>query len=646
MPPPDIEMRPLVADNDVEEKYAGKSIFSMNKKWLLVLGCVGVGALIYSISGRNSSPETTTTNASHEIHQTIQIGPNAGAGAPSTLIDSKKKKTTTAAMIQDLAVAREQLAVKLRHQYGKYYESIFFDNNGVSRGRTLFTSGDRASNVSWARFQRKLMMKLLSVQTSTEAVSFVWATGGHSATAGHGNFYDESYTSYLEQAAQDVFRAVGLHFTGRNYAMGGTAAAPEVAICVKEIFGQDIDVLVWDFGMTDGKMIWKQSLYHYRAGLIDKSRPLNIAYHAGGFLKGRMVAVKEMEDLGLAALISSEEVMNSATDAVPDSFGLTDDEINQLPEFVRNFRCGNQIENGDPYCKDEKFNMTLCPDRKYRTSWHPGWKWQAVMGYLATFFLIEVLNDALNELASTADSDPIKLFKKLKAADDVDYAEFVNAPVPENLRKIMPDLKLETMDLNLLVKGHNFCHTARLPAESRHKGILTESAETGFFTYDKGVELKEAATTANEGELMRLVYTGEDRQICPVRTNMDYKDYFYVNSNDDWKKMILPNDAELNEYGNGQPLQGIIMMCFTLCTWNKCPKGVLDRRGLDEGKFELNVNGLNVTTLVQLEECELLQHSGGYKWKPDKNGRFDIRARVTKDAERGSYLRLSAFIVW
>ena len=364
-------------------------------------------------------------------------------------------------MMQKLLVAKDALAEKLRSRYGSYYEKIFFDGP-VSRGKALFISGDPSSTKSWSRFQRKLMMKLLMVQTAaapiatTDAVPFVWATGGHSATAGHGNFYDESYTFYLEQAAKDVFKAVGMQMTGRNYAMGGTAAGPEVALCAKEIFGQDVDVLVWDFGMTDGKDIWKQSLYHWRAGLMDKSKPINVAYHAGGRNNGQRVkAIKEIEELGLAALISSENVMNAAVEGFPDTLGLTTDEIDKLPEFVRNFRCGNQYEAGDPYCGSEKFNMTLCPDRKFRTSWHPGWKWQAVMGYLAAYFLIEVLDDALKELttASVAGLNPSTLLAELKAAEDVDYAKFLNSSVPAYFQEVLPPSGVDGFDLDVLVKG-------------------------------------------------------------------------------------------------------------------------------------------------------------------------------------------------
>ena len=268
----------------------------------------------------------------------------------------------------------------------------------------------------------------------------------------------------------------------------------------------------------------------------------------------RRKAIQEIEKIGLAGLISSEEVMNQAHDDFPDSFGLSDAQIKELPPFVRNFKCGVQIENGDPYCKQEKFNMTLCKNRKFRTSWHPGWKWQALMGNLAALFLIEVLDEALKELAADT-TDPATLLAKLKAQEDADYQVFQNAPVPENFKEILPKSERDSFDyLDLLIKGHTFCHTGRLPAEIRHKGILTESTKTGFLTFDKGVELNEAQTTMYDGAEMRLVYTGGDRQVCEVATNHDYKDYFFVNRNEDWKKLVLPNNSEMKEYGTGRPL--------------------------------------------------------------------------------------------
>jgi hypothetical protein len=59
--------------------------------------------------------------------------------------------------------------------------------------------------------------------------------------------------------------------------------------------------------------------------------------------------------------------------AIPDTMGLSDEEVAEMPEFVRSFKCDKQIEKGDPGCGKEKWNVTICSRRKFKTSWHPGW---------------------------------------------------------------------------------------------------------------------------------------------------------------------------------------------------------------------------------------------------------------------------------
>ena len=91
---------------------------------------------------------------------------------------------------------------------------------------------------------------------------YVWATGGHSASAGHGNLYNETYTAFLQEDLKEVFGSVGLDFIGRNHAMGGTSSNGMVAMCFEQIFGSDVDIFSWDFGMTDGSKN-PQRMLHY-----------------------------------------------------------------------------------------------------------------------------------------------------------------------------------------------------------------------------------------------------------------------------------------------------------------------------------------------------------------------------------------------
>jgi len=78
-----------------------------------------------------------------------------------------------------------------------------------------------------------------------------------------------------------------------------------------------------------------------------------------------------MEPRGMAALYETDwkEVQN----LIPDSEGMSEEQLKTMPPFVRSFRCGRQVETGEPGCGANKFDTSVCPDRRFRTSWHPGW---------------------------------------------------------------------------------------------------------------------------------------------------------------------------------------------------------------------------------------------------------------------------------
>ena len=148
-----------------------------------------------------------------------------------------------------LDIARQEhtnLITKLHQDYGAdNFENIFVDkeattssNGDEQRYRSKYPVTDDGKSI--ATLKRKFLIKVLTVQTeltkqqsSSEAsssgchclpdVQYVWATGGHSAAAGHGNMFNESYTAYMERDLKPIFSALGIDFTGRNYAMGGTS---------------------------------------------------------------------------------------------------------------------------------------------------------------------------------------------------------------------------------------------------------------------------------------------------------------------------------------------------------------------------------------------------------------------------------------
>jgi len=610
---------------------------------------------------------------------------------------------------QDLLVlatkAREELIKTLKQDYGEdVFKAMFEELDGTSRGYTAFWgAGEESLNQSnigpsKARFRRKLKMKLLEVQSAVlkgesslsgcncvpattggrrlqnqtanknEVIlpelprsysKFVWATGGHSAAAGHGNLYNESYTAYMERSVMNVFQAVGIDFVGRNYAMGGMSSGPEIALCLESLFGIDVDLISWDFGMTDGGNYWKMLLYANRIGM-HRNKPAAVAINIG---EGQMEEFKKAENQGISAIYFKDEKWQEIQKGIPDMFGMSEEQMSKIAPFARDFKCKDALEKGDPTCDDKKYSDGICPDRQSKASWHPGWRVQATYGNIMALFLSDMLIEAIKELVSEP-YDPAEELISLLAEEEAEYATFYSTPPPiteDFLRRYFPlfseDAASVEQFISVFHKNTSICHTALLPAEIRYLGILTETDMVGTHGYEKGIseeqaDAKKAVESEKDKRQMRLTYESATRQPnCPVDLKWDYKDFFYSTQSDGWTSLTVPNKAEIEYYiGQGayEP-EGVIMLCFMKCDWGRCPEGEMQWNELMDGNMTLQVNGLVVTNFTKLDECGLLQHgTGDYHFKANSNGMFEFRVLIGGIAEQGKrepFARITTIVV-
>jgi hypothetical protein len=158
--------------------------------------------------------------------------------------------------------------------------------------------------------------------------------------------------------------------------MGGTQSGPEIALCQPEIFGTDVDVLSWDYGMTDGRTPSLLELYCSRAG-VQKNRPACVGIQVqGGSGAEKLRVLRHLEESGMTVLYLDEAVRAAALAALPDCAFLDEDTLDELPRFIRHFKCDHEIEKGHPFCESDKWTDVsgYCPFKpKFRTGWHPGW---------------------------------------------------------------------------------------------------------------------------------------------------------------------------------------------------------------------------------------------------------------------------------
>ncbi|CAB9505449.1 expressed unknown protein [Seminavis robusta] len=608
---------------------------------------------------------------------------------------------------------------------------------------------------AWSRMVRKIQMKVLQVQlgvleerknahpiclddcanANDEQISkrrfldkikpsggfyskFIWATGGHSASAGHGNLFRESYTANMDRALTPILASIGLDFEARNYAMGGTDSAEEVALCWNSIFGRDVDAISWDYGMTDGHDLWKVTMYAYKAAGISRikdseslSQPGNIGHRPAFFpihqQGGVNMVAETMQNLGMASLAYNDVYMREKIlSVVPDMFALNDQQIESTPKYVQYLKCEGKIESGDPGCHDNKFNNSVCDNRKARTSWHPGWKYHALMGNLMAMTFLDLFEDALQGLIDMEwdvagdDLDAAKkiVLDKLQSLDQQeqeDYDGIFSKPMPEeftpHIQRWWSESRrahLQDMPVEDFFKETSFCHSALLPSEIRFKGLVTENfTSVGTImdqSFEEGTSWKPIFKSENRhfgGEsepvpyedpnpeknngIMRLVREDGQRQECEEYVNLDYKDYFYAGSVADWQTLVLPNDSEKKYYTefDAAKSKGWILVCLTRCDWGRCPESDIhsyfgwERPRLREGEeppsaeeiakkgtVEMTINGVPVTEASDMHTCYSLKHKDGHVWKPNSNGQYEIKTRIT-GAESHAFIRFSAVVL-
>ncbi|KAL7542943.1 hypothetical protein ACHAXR_012229 [Thalassiosira sp. AJA248-18] len=468
-------------------------------------------------------------------------------------------------------LGRERVMLERRMQsskeYGSYYRQIFSDTS--TKPSTSFPttsmgqSNQRqkkqtplflASSESSQRLSRRILIKHLQAVLREKSVSqsnippptFTWITAGDATAAAHGNLFLQSYTAILQDTVESAFQSLGIRFQAMNYGMGQYSSGPELGLCMNEVFGDDIDVLMWDFASLQPS--WEPTrrslLWSNRAGL-HPTRPILLSFDSFG---DRFLNI----DQGGMGILMDADAWQSLREKLPDS-----NVVINLPDALRNYRCGATLEGGlrcedsmrnfvcyeddemdgntdgdvaanSLRCRASKFRTKPeCIDARYQESWQPGWKDHHLKGRLIGHFLLNSLDDALfalEQLKSQHGDDPWTLLTQLKRRESRDRLSFQQQSPDTNVWDDDGAVFSE-MGSAIVLRGESICHTSLLPSRSRLDGITTET-ESGVF--DKGVG--QNIMSSPEG-LLPLAFDMNDRQHCEL-LEVDHKDFFLVREQD------------------------------------------------------------------------------------------------------------------
>ncbi len=572
-----------------------------------------------------------------------------------------------------VADARKEVEKLLDEDYGKFKDEVFNKD-------TIMNAFNSPSKLSADRLQRRILIKILEAQLLTSnKVDFNWVVGGHSAAAAHGNLFNQSYAYILEETARPTFEALGITFYGKNYAMGGTKSAPENALCMSAVYGPELDILSWDFGMTDGSRaadlynIWSQ-----RAG-VHPTTPTIISFGSNS----ASMLDSDLEKAGMSAF-RAVFVEEKRGDPLAAKFPDSDDpkvDVSELPRGVKYYRCGGRTESGEP-CGDNtiKFHTKdVCPKNiKGQVSWHNGYKDHLLRGRVSGLFLIENVFEALSKLeaippASSGNGNNTKeenddavspsiskeYLNYLYNLEGRDKKSFMSSKVPR-----VPHFEGDLEDYHdAFLRANNICRYSYLPSYTRYSGIMTENPQEikylggGRTTYqDEGVRYEKQPAPKPEGRSEPLlVYNSDnDRAVCE-HADIDYHDYFGIRNEDKWVTTIVPNDSEYDAFSihehDAQTRLGIVTVCVRFFPFGRYPPDhVFFESMFNTTETTMKVNDVPVTNQTKIGTlnafCHVLKNENGYVFPSSDEhgpGKYELQFKVP---QRGGSLYLSSFIIF
>jgi len=251
--------------------------------------------------------------------------------------------------------------------------------------------GDRG-NGGWTtkRSFDGLVRRLLHAMMTQD--TFTVVMGGHSAAQGQGNHFRQSYMMQFHKVMYPIFARLGVKLITRNVGQGGLGTI-QAGMGSGSIYGDEVDVLLWDSGMTEKD---KEHIdVFYRQALLAGNR-VPVLW-GGPFELLKMLHEEADVDVG---------DWGTAMDGIPEVESV--EQANDLPWAARFLKCKDGVED---ICKEEpRFCIKCWIDRddnimpeakqlehpKGQVKWHPGWRVHQLMGRNLAFAILEALQSAVN----------------------------------------------------------------------------------------------------------------------------------------------------------------------------------------------------------------------------------------------------------
>lgn len=249
------------------------------------------------------------------------------------------------------------------------------------------------TNAGWLSQQAHegLKRRLLHAIMTEDTFRFVMA--GHSAAAGHGNHFQQSYTMQFQKTMEPVMARLGVYMESHNFGMGGLGTLHN-AVGAPDIYGP-ADLLMWDSGMTE-KAPGHLDIF-YRQGLLARGKvPILLGGLRGVLQDLAMETGAEVADFGSEGC--SMRGISMSTDGK---------QVTTLPWATRYIECEKELA---PTCRKAEVKYRVecwierddvepaveqAPRPGGQVSWHPGWRIHQLRGRALAFPVLMALREVL-----------------------------------------------------------------------------------------------------------------------------------------------------------------------------------------------------------------------------------------------------------
>lgn len=253
-------------------------------------------------------------------------------------------------------------------------------------------NGGWTSSQSWKGFVFRLVQALSEPQSE-----FTVVLAGHSAAAGHGNHFHQSYLMQFHKVMAPILSQLEVTLISRNQAQGGLGTI-QSSLGFNSIYGSDIDIMLWDSGMTENNNPEHIDLFFRQALMVEGRVP--VVWGAGGkFDLLKIYHNAAGADIGEYGI---------GWDGVSET--IDENQAETLPWATQHLKCNDERPD---LCKHPyKFCATcwidrpdkIFPEQKQydkphgQVRWHPGWRRHQLQGRVLAFAMLQGLRDAIEML--------------------------------------------------------------------------------------------------------------------------------------------------------------------------------------------------------------------------------------------------------